>query len=101
LADAQSPSGYNGAAWILATHPAAELRNGARAVELATKACELTKWKDASYLDTLAAAYAERGQFDKAVEWQEKAVSLALEADKGGYQARLALYKSGQAYRET
>ena len=48
---------------MLATSPDAKLRNGRRAIELATRACELTKYKAAYILSTLAAAYAETGDF--------------------------------------
>ena len=47
-----------------------------RLLNLATRACELSEWKEATHLGTLAAAYAEMGEFDKAVEWQEKANNL-------------------------
>ena len=49
----------NGVAWILATDPAPAVRNGAAALELALQVCEKDGWKSASYIDTLAAAYAE------------------------------------------
>src|SRR5262249_37562366 len=65
---------HNGLAWLLATGPDG-VRDGKRAVEAATRACELTDWKDPELVDTLAAAYAEFGDFDKAVEYQKKAVS--------------------------
>ncbi len=62
-------------AWLLATCPNASLRNGARAVELAIKACEITDWEPWP-LTALAAAYAETGQFGKAVASQERANAL-------------------------
>ena len=66
----------NGIAWGLATSPMDERRDGKRAVKLATKACELTEYKNANLVDTLAAAYAEGGDFNKAVEWEENALQL-------------------------
>jgi len=62
--------------------------------------CELTDWNDADYLDTLAAAYAESGQFDKAVESQEKAIELAPDDEKADFETRLKLYQEGKPYRE-
>ncbi len=93
-------SGHNAAAWVLATCPDAASRNGKQAVINATKACELTDWKNAGYLDTLAAAYAEAGDFEKAVEWQTKVLHLAGEQGSDAYRARLELYKSGKPYHE-
>jgi hypothetical protein len=62
-------------------------------------------WKNAEYIDTLAAAYAETGDFDSAVEFQKKAMSLlvrgeAPEQERSDYEARLKLYQSGKPYRE-
>ena len=74
--DANDASANDSAAWILATAPDSKLRNGKRAVELATKACELTKWKNASYVDTLAAAHAEDGNYQEAVRRQEEALAV-------------------------
>ena len=49
-------------------------RDGKRAVAVATKLGELTEWKNPDALDTMAAAYAEAGQFDDAVKWEKKAM---------------------------
>lgn len=93
---------YNNRAWLWATCPDARYRDGTKAVESATRACELSDWKQANQLDTLAASYAERGDFDKAVEWQEKANKLYTDADerKKG-EERLELYREKKPYRKT
>ena len=66
----------NNLAWVLATSPEESVRKGKRAIELATKACELTKYEKPHILSTLAAAYAEAGDWDNAVKWSTKAVEL-------------------------
>jgi tetratricopeptide (TPR) repeat protein len=91
---------YDGRAWIWAACPDAKHRDGKRAVESATKSCELTAWKVPNNLDTLAAAYAESGDFLSAVKWQAKAVALATdEDDKAAYSTRLKLYRAKKPYR--
>jgi len=91
---------YNNLAWLYATNPNAGIRNGREAVALATKACELTGFKKAESLDTLAAAYAEQGNFEKAVKYQLKAIELASPQMKKELQKHLNLYKMGHAYRD-
>jgi hypothetical protein len=58
----KGPAECNEVAWTLATSSEANQRYGSIAVEFATRACELTEWKNATYLDTLAAAQAVPGQ---------------------------------------
>jgi tetratricopeptide (TPR) repeat protein len=67
----------NNLAWVLCTSPDDKLRNGRRAIELATEACKLTEYAVPHILSTLAAAYAETGDFDNAVKWAAKAVEIA------------------------
>ena len=69
----------NNCAWILATSPYDNVRDGKRAVELATKACTLTRHQKPHILSTLAASYAETGDFESAIDWSQKAVDLASE----------------------
>jgi tetratricopeptide (TPR) repeat protein len=91
--------GYNGRAWLWATCRDERFRDAKKAVESATRACELSEWKAAYDLDTLAAAYAEAGNFDKAVEWETKAIQLSTDTER--YQERLRLYKDNKPYRQT
>ena len=93
---------YNSFAWLLATCPRRGFRNGERGVELATKACELTNWRDANSVDTLAAAYAEAGDFGSAIHYETKAVELRPTDAKFVKEAkeRLALYIDRKPYRK-
>ena len=91
---------YNELAWIYATSPDGKIRNGAKAVALATKACELTGFKKAEVLDTLAAAYAEQGNFEKAIDYQERAIKLSPPQIENELQKHLQHYKLRRAYRE-
>lgn len=90
---------YNNLAWILATCPDEQFRDGRRSVELATKACELSGWKGPNQLGTLAASHAEVGDFAKAMEMQKKAVELAPDLYKAEFQKRLDLFASKQPLR--
>jgi serine/threonine protein kinase/Flp pilus assembly protein TadD len=93
---------YNALAGLLATCPEDEFRNGTKAIENATKACELTNWDNAQYVDTLAAAYAEAGDFDEAIKWQQKAIDLLPKEKRSRkqlvFEAKLKLYQSGRTY---
>jgi tetratricopeptide (TPR) repeat protein len=92
----------NSVAWLRATAPEASIRDGKKAVELATKACELSVWRNPSFIDTLAAGYAEIGDFDQAFKYQKQALSISGLPDsaQAGAQKRLELYKQHKAYRE-
>lgn len=85
-------------AWLLATAANPSVRNGKRAVKLAREACELTQWKDANPIDTLAAAYARSGDFASAVKWQMKALEDPDFRKGGEAQERLALYRAGKPF---
>jgi tetratricopeptide (TPR) repeat protein len=98
--DPEDTGVLNNLAWVLATSPDEKLRDGARAIELATKACELTKYEKAHILSTLAAGYAETGDFKTAIEWSQKAVELGDEDVAEALQKELETYKKGEPFRE-
>lgn len=77
--DATSYQPVNDMAWIYATAKSKKFRNGKKAVELATKACEMTQYLDWNALDTLATAYAADGDFKNANQWIATAISKAPE----------------------
>ncbi len=99
--DPDNSSAYCGHAWLWATCPDAKYRDPKKALESATKACELTQYTEACSIGTLAAAQAEAGEFDAAVKWQFKANALYSDAeDKKKGDERLKLYREKQPYRE-
>ena len=97
---------YNGLAWFQATCPDSRYRDGAGALVNARKCYELDGRKHWTYLDTLAAAYAEKGDFAKAREWELKTIALlekektASEEVKQELRSRLELYKQNKPYRQ-
>jgi tetratricopeptide (TPR) repeat protein len=90
----------NNLAWVLATSPVDKLRNGQRSIETAKRACELTQYKKPHILSTLAAGYAESGDWAKAVEWSQKAVDMGDENYQQQLQAELDSYKKHKPWRE-
>jgi tetratricopeptide (TPR) repeat protein len=90
----------NNLAWLLGTSPDDELRNGQRAIELAKKACELTEYKQAHILSTLASGYAESGDWENAVKWSEKALELGEGEVREQLAKELESYKQKKPWRE-
>jgi tetratricopeptide (TPR) repeat protein len=94
----------NQVAWLLATHPDASIRNGKKALELAKRANELTQDQYVAILNTLAAAYAETGDFTLAIEKANKAVKIAMRINRPDLAqsilAKIALYEDNKPYRE-
>jgi tetratricopeptide (TPR) repeat protein len=93
----------NRAGWLLATSTDPQVRNGPRAVDLASHATRLTNGQDVVSLDTLAAAYAEVGRFQEAVATATEATRLARLQNRdilSEIEARLALYRAGRQFRQ-
>lgn len=102
----------NNFAWVLATSPKEEVRDGKRAIELAKQAAEVTEYKEAHILSTLASGFAESGDFETAKEWLQKAIELNRAAAEAGVDKKrterqreslakeLASYERGEAWRE-
>ncbi len=98
--DPDAPGAHNDFAWLLAVCRDEGFRDAKAAVEHAQRACEITEFKTADSLDTLAAALAASGDFERAAEFARKARDLASEEGRPAIERRLALYESAQAYRE-
>jgi tetratricopeptide (TPR) repeat protein len=102
--DPKYPYTYNDLAWLLATYRNEKYRDGNKAVRLAKKAVEL--FPKGKHLDTLAAAYAEVGQFEDALETQGEAISILLkegipETKLSEYKERLTAYQANRPWRES
>jgi Flp pilus assembly protein TadD len=98
------PVGLNNLAWILATYPDPQVRDGLEAVGLAERACKLTDYKQPIFVGTLAAAYAEVGRFTDALAAAEKARALAETAHSeelvGKNVKLMELYRAGKPFRD-
>jgi tetratricopeptide (TPR) repeat protein len=93
------PSPHNDLAWLLATCPKEKFRNGQKAVEHANKACELTGFQKWEFVDTLAASYAEAGDFPNALQSAERCLKLAPEGERARLEQRLRLFEKKKPYR--
>ncbi len=100
----EDPQALNNLAWALATSEDPGVRDATEALRAAEKALALTRGSDPAVLDTLGAAYAESGHFDKAVDWARKGFELARRTGQDALAEALAqrihLYESGQPHRE-
>jgi len=101
--DPNWPEPLNNLAWILATDPRPELRDGPAALKLAARAAELSGTNNAQVLDTLAAAYAETGRFAEATNAIQEAIALSAAAKATNsiaeFRLRLNLYQKRRPYR--
>jgi len=95
----------NNLAWLLATSPETSLRDGAQAVELAQRAERLSGSREPVFIATLAAAYAETGQFSEALLTAQRALRLASlqhnTALTHALSRQIALYQAGSPFRDT
>ena len=87
-------------ALFLATCPEDSLRDGRRALELARRAQQFPARDELSCMAALAAAYAELGLFDRAVEYGRRAAEVAPSNLRPRHEARLAGYEAGKPYRD-
>jgi tetratricopeptide (TPR) repeat protein len=94
------PNPHRHLAWLQATCPQAEYRDGAAAVANATRALELAGGKPVEWCATLAAAHAEAGNFEAAVQWQAKCLDESPAQARAEIQARLELYHARQPFRD-
>ncbi len=99
--DNQFGRAFQSAAWLMATCPDEQYRHADLALRAARKAIELDGDQDYIYLDTLAAALANAGQFDAAQEVVRQAIRLAPPVNAGPLRQRLDLYRRGQPFRQS
>ena len=111
LAIGAALAGWSGAAMLCYVTPKEHLglpekddvRNGAKAAQLAERACKVTGYRNPVLLNTLAAAYAEVGKFSEAVATATKALDFVSPEDKlldRGIRQHLELYRSGRTARQ-
>ncbi len=100
-AETGHPNALNEFAWLLATSKDPAVRDGRSAVEYAEKAVAATYRQHPDVIDTLAAAYAEAGEFPKAIGAQKEAMALLKdEKRREDFASRLKLYESNMPYRQ-
>jgi len=90
----------NNLAWVLATAPEEKVRDGKRALILAQEVSRLTNYRQDYVLSTLAAAYAEAGDFQSARQWAAKAVELGSKEHVEQLKLELQSYQAGKPWRE-
>jgi hypothetical protein len=100
----RQPDARRHMAWLLATYPDEQVRNGKEAVRLAEQAMNLSASKPPEIWDTLAVAEAENFDFEKAAAAEEKAIEVARQTRADTLlpelQQRLKMFKSGNSYHE-
>jgi len=98
--DPENSHVLNNLAWVLCTSPDDELRDGKRAIELASQGCELTNHSQSHLLSTLAAGYAEVGDFATAMKWINRALAVADDGIRAELERERDSYVERKAWRE-
>jgi Flp pilus assembly protein TadD len=98
--DPDNPTTIDDLAWLLATCPDAPVRDGKRALKLSKKACEMTEYRNMLLVETLAAAYAESGNYEAAMETQKKVLADKeyMKKWEAGVRLKLKLYEDNKPY---
>jgi tetratricopeptide (TPR) repeat protein len=91
--DPNDANSLNALARIYASAPDPRLRDGKKAADLATRACELSGWNNFEHVESLAAACARNGDYEKAAKWQSKVIEMAGSNANAGMQDRLDAYE--------
>ena len=92
---------YNNLAWLLAACSEDRIRDGRRAEDYARKGCDLTEWKKPDFIDTLAVASAEAGDFGEAIRWENRYLEFDLPKEVAeSARQRLSLFAAKKAYHE-
>ena len=99
--DPKLPNSFRHLAWLQATCPDANYRNGTEAVSNARQALELTNWKQHEWYEVLATAYAEAGDFEQATQWQQKYLNESPAETRAMCEDRILLFRSGTPFRES
>ena len=99
--DPKLPNSFRHLAWLQATCPNSEYRNGTEAVSNARQALELTSWKQHEWYEVLAAAYAEAGNFEQAIHWQQKYLDESSAETRPMCEGRILLFRNGEPFRES
>jgi len=103
-ANPEDVGALNDLAWLLATCPLDGIRNGKEALRMAERARDLTHGQEPAVLDTLGAAYAETGHFNRAIDCAHKAIQIATAQNAGALvgalNMRIKEYAQNKPYRD-